>query len=165
MGLSAVGGTGIKSVSDYTETLKYLGPLMSQVPIAACCDFDERVWDLYRQLATQHEPIRPGSREYLVVRMMHIAELTSNAIRMNATWALTPPAMSLLRDRYEQTVRFSWLVRNPDQTEFQKYERSMFSKMNSLVRNMDPETRAHYQELTGQPLPAWATETPSKEER
>jgi hypothetical protein len=44
--------------------------------------------------------------------MLYIAEITSTAIRLNATWALTPAAMSLLRDRYEQTVRFSWLVRN-----------------------------------------------------
>jgi hypothetical protein len=97
------------------DTLEHLGPLVAQPAIAAFCDFGERVWETYRDFATQHGPIFPKTREYLVVRMVYIAEITSNAIRLTATWGLTPAAMSLLRDRYEQTVRFSWLVRNPDQ--------------------------------------------------
>jgi hypothetical protein len=105
-------------MENQSETLKYLGPLTAQASIANFCDFAERVWEIYRQLATQHGPIAHGSRKYLGVRMMYIAEVTSNAIRLNATWSLTPAAMSLLRDRYEQTARFSWLVRNPDQAEY-----------------------------------------------
>jgi hypothetical protein len=126
-------------MANQSETLQYLGPLVAQAPIANFCDFAERVWEIYRQLATQHGPIAHGSRKYLVVRMMYIAEVTSNAIRLNATWSLTPAAMSLLRDRYEQTVRFSWLVRNPDQGEYLKYERAMLGKINSIVSNLDPK--------------------------
>jgi len=137
---------------------------MSQPSIAAFCDFDERVWDLYRQLATQHGPITHGSREYLVVRMMHIAESTSNGIRMTATWALTPPAMSLLRDRYEQTVRFSWLIRNPDQNEYAKYDRAIFDTINAIVRRIDPKTIEREEAARGHPLPAWAS-TWTKEDR
>jgi hypothetical protein len=96
--------------------------------------------------------------------MLYIAEVTSTAIRLNATWALTHAAMSLLRDRYEQTIRFSWLVRNPDQEEFAKYQRAMVAKINSIVRNLDAETIKHFEELLG-PTPAWATEALSKEER
>jgi len=70
--------------------------------------------------------------------MLYIAEITSTAIRLNATWALTPAAMSLLRDRYEQTVRFSWLVRNPDKKEFEKYERTKVAKINSTSGTLTP---------------------------
>jgi hypothetical protein len=146
------------------DTLKCLGPLTAQAPIAAFCEFDERVWEIYRQLATQHGRITHGSREYLVIRMMYIAELTSNAIRMNATWALTPPAMSLLRDRYEQTVRFSWLVRNPDQNEYVKYERAMLDTITAIVRKIDPKTIETEAAARGQPFPTWAT-TLTKEQR
>jgi len=45
--------------------------------------------------------------------MMYIAEVTSNGIRLTATWGLTPAAVSLLRDRYEQAVRFSGLSGTP----------------------------------------------------
>jgi hypothetical protein len=96
--------------------------------------------------------------------MLYIAEITSTAIRLDASWALTHAAMSLLRDRYEQTVRFSWLVRNPDQTEFDKYERAIFAKINSLIRNVNPETRRHFAETRGSP-PPWATEALTKEQR
>jgi hypothetical protein len=72
--------------------------------------------------------------------------------------------MSLLRDRYEQTVRFSWLVRNPDKTEFEKYERTKVAKINSIVRNLEPDTIKHFEAILG-PTPAWATETPTKKDR
>jgi hypothetical protein len=96
--------------------------------------------------------------------MMHIAEATSNAIRMNATWALIPPAMSLVRDRYEQTVRFSWLARNPDPDEWLKYERALFGKINSIVRRLDSNT-IHRHANPYRPLPQWATEPLDKKQR
>ena len=112
-------------MSDKFDTRQYLGPLVNQLYISAFCEFDERVWEMYRTHADEHGAIDPTTSDYLIVRMMYIAESTSNAIRMDATWGLIPPAMSLVRDRYEQTVRFSWLVRNPDPEEFRKYERFM----------------------------------------
>jgi hypothetical protein len=48
---------------------------------------------------------------------------------------------------YEQTVRFSYLVRSPNEEEFAKYERAIVAKMNSLVRTVNAETRKHYEEL------------------
>jgi hypothetical protein len=72
--------------------------------------------------------------------------------------------MSLLRDRYEQTVRFSWLLRNPDTSAFDKYERTKVARINSTVRNLDPDTIKRFDAVLG-PTPAWATETPTKEER
>src|SRR5712672_436580 len=65
------------------ETLKNLGPLTVQAPIAEFWDFAERVWETYRTFATQHGTITHGSRKYLLVRMMYIAEVASNAIRLN----------------------------------------------------------------------------------
>jgi hypothetical protein len=147
------------------SVFEHFGPYGQVAPIAAFCDLSERVWSTCHALAGAYEHKGTQTREYLIVRMLYIAEVTSSAIRLNATWGLTHAAMSLLRDRYEQVVRFSWLVRNPNQTEFQKYERAMFAKMNALVRNMGPELRAQYHEFSRQPLPAWATETLTREQR
>jgi hypothetical protein len=118
----------------------------------------------YNDLAESNRLRDKHSREFLILRMLYIAEITSSAVRLNASWGLTHAAMSLLRDRYEQTLRFSWLVRNPDPQAFEKYDRTKFTKMGDLARSTRPETRAHFEQLLG-PLPAWATEAPTKEQR
>jgi hypothetical protein len=82
---------------------------------------------------------------------------------MDATWALIPPTMSLVRNRYEQTVRFSWLVRNPDQEEYHKDERFMLAKIRKIAQNVAPETIKRFGKA-GQ-LPLWITEPLSKEDR
>lgn len=122
------------------EVLDHLGPYTQHGPIAALCELSERVWRTYNGLTAGYIHSDPNSREYLFLRMLYIAELTSTAVRLNSTWGLTHPAMSLLRDRYEQTIRFSWLVRNPDQSEFEKYERFKVAKINSIVRSLGPDT-------------------------
>jgi hypothetical protein len=155
----------VSRMSKRIAIFEHLGPYAQDGPVAGLCEFTERVWSTYQDITGAYVHAGDFSREYLVVRMLYIAEITSSAVRLNASWALTHAAMSLLRDRYEQVVRFSYLFRNPDQTEFQKYERSKFAKINSLIRNMSPEMRSRYHEITGQPLPAWATDTPTKEER
>ncbi len=143
---------------------EHLGPHARSELTAACCRLNERVWTQYLNLAGEYKHSGNSSREYLILRMMYIAELTSSAVRLDASWGLTHPAMSLLRDRYEQAVRFSWLVRNPDEREFQKYERAIFLKMGSLARSVSVETRQHFADKLG-PLPAWAMEMPTKEQR
>jgi hypothetical protein len=148
---------------DKFDTREYLGPFVSQLYIAELCDLDERVWEVFRAHARERSPIHDGSQDYLIVRMMHIAESTSNAIRMDATWAFIPPTMSLVRDRYEQTVRFSWLVRNPDKEEYHKYERFMLAKIRKVARDIAPETIKRFAKA-GQ-LPLWITEPLSKEDR
>jgi hypothetical protein len=146
------------------EVLGHLGPYARHPAVTALCDLDERVWETYNELAGGYKHAAKNNREFLITRMLYIAEVTSSAIRLNATWALTHAAMSLLRDRYEQTVRFSWLVRNPDPQAFAKYERGMIGKINSLVRNVSPETRKRFEDIYG-PSPDWATQTPTKEQR
>jgi hypothetical protein len=146
------------------KVFEHLGPRAQLPPVAECCRLTERVWLKYLELAGDYRYSDKDSREYLIVRMLYIAEITSSAIRLNASWGLTHAAMSLLRDRYEQTVRFSWLVRNPDPLAFEKYDRTKFSKMGDLARSARPETREHFEKLFG-PLPAWATRPPTKEQR
>jgi hypothetical protein len=149
---------------DNFDTRQYLGPLVNQLYIADLCDFNERVWEAYRKHARDCGAIDPGSYGYLIVRMMYVAEATSNAIRMDATWELIPPAMSLVRDRYEQTVRFSWLVRNPDREEFHKYERLILAKIRNIVRDVAPETVERFRQ-SGYKLPLWTTEPLNKGDR
>jgi len=57
----------------------------------------------------------------LIRRMLYVAEASSAGLRIAASWALSHPAFSLCRDRYEQCVRFSWLVRQPDDREWYRY--------------------------------------------
>jgi hypothetical protein len=142
----------------------HLGPYAQPPAVAECYRMTERLWLKFLELAGDYEHKDNQSREFQIVRMLYIAEITSTAVRLNASWALTPAAMSLLRDRYEQTVRFSWLVRNPDPLAFQKYDRTKFAKMGDLAKSAKPETRADFEKLHG-PLPPWATEPLTKEQR
>jgi hypothetical protein len=145
------------------SVFQHLGPHAQHEAVAACCRLTERVWLKYLELAGAFMPTK-DSREFLVMKMLYIAEMTSSAIRLNASWGLSHPAMSLLRDRYEQTLRFSWLVRNPDPLSFSKYDRTKFAKMGDLARSVSPETLAHFQKLLG-PIPSWARDPLAKEER
>jgi hypothetical protein len=146
------------------QVFQHLGPHAQLPAVAECCRLTERVWLRYLELARDYGHTDKHNREFLIVRMLYIAEITSSAIRLNASWGLTHAAMSLLRDRYEQTLRFSWLVRNPDPLAFSKYDRTKFAKMGDLARSSSPETRVHFEKLLG-PIPAWATELLSKDER
>ena len=65
-------------MSQEFDTRQCLGPLVNQIYISQLCDFDERVWEVYRTHARESGAIEPGSRDYLLVRMMYIAEVTSN---------------------------------------------------------------------------------------
>ncbi|MGE5268971.1 MAG: hypothetical protein ACM3JG_04775, partial [Thiohalocapsa sp.] len=149
---------------DTFDPREHLGPLVNNPYVAALCELDERVWEAFREDARKRVPIEDGSLDYLIIRMMHIAEVTSNAIRMDATWELIPPTMSLVRDRYEQVVRFSWLVRNPNQEEYHKYERFMLAKIRRVVQDIDPETIKRFAE-SGRALPPWTTEPWDKEDQ
>jgi hypothetical protein len=151
-------------MSQLSPVFQYLGPYAQSEAVAACCRLNERIWLTYHELAGDYRHTDKNSREFLIVRMLYLAEITSSAIRLNASWALTHAAMSLLRDRYEQTLRFSWLVRNPDPQAFSKYDRTKFAKMGDLARSAPAETRAHFEKLLG-PIPAWAKDPLTKEER
>jgi hypothetical protein len=144
------------------NVLDNLGPFAA-APLAAVYDVTERAWTQYRaMLPIQQEEDPPA--HFMSRRMMHISEVTSLAVRLNASWGLIHATMSLLRDRYEQAVRFSWLARQPDGTEAEKYRRYFHSKVRSILRTMPEQTRKRMEAQFG-PVPNWATDAISKEEQ
>jgi hypothetical protein len=70
-------------------------------------------------------------------------ESTSTGVRLNATWNLSLPAMSLLRDRYEQVVRFSWLARQTDSVELAKFIDTYYAKAAKVFGNIPPMQWSH----------------------
>ena len=71
--------------------------------------------------------------------------------------------MSLTRDRYEQTVRYSWLARQSDNVEMVKFLGSYYAKANKLYQTMTPHVRAEMDKMV-KPV-EWMTEKPSKEQK
>ena len=144
------------------NVLNNLGPF-ALPPLDAVYEVTEHAWAQYRaMLPVQNEEDPPA--HFMSRRMMHISEVTSLAVRLNASWGLIHPTMSLLRDRYEQALRFSWLARQPDGTAAEKYRLYFYSKTRSLLGNMPEQTRKRMEGQFG-PLPKWATRTISKEEK
>lgn len=95
---------------------------------------------------------------------MYIAESTSVAIRLNTSWALSMPGMSLTRDRYEQALRFTWLARQPDHAELVKYIAFQYAKAAQIQVGLTPEQKAELaRNLTDGSLPL--PELPTKDER
>lgn len=93
--------------------------------------------------------------------MMYIAEVTSTAARLNASWALTHAGLSLLRDRYEQVVRFSWLARQPNNSEMVKYIASYYAKSIAIYQSLPQSIRDQWEKMPGS-LEKWMTEKPTK---
>lgn len=89
-----------------------------------------RAFALYHDGIAKADVSRPLTD--LVRRMMYIAEGSSVGLRLNASWALTHPAFSLCRDRFEQCVRFSWLARQSDAREWYRYIADYYLTRNRL---------------------------------
>jgi hypothetical protein len=151
-------------LSDRPQVLGHLGPYNNHAPVAAFGSLSDRAYSIYRQAAGGHERQGETPTQHLVTRMMYIAEVTSIALRLNASWALSHPALSLLRDRYEQTVRFSWLARQSDNTQMVQYIASYYAKSIKLYHSM---TEAQKKELDkmGFTAPDWLSASPTKEQR
>ena len=67
------------------RVFEHLGPHARQPPVAACCRLTERVWLTYNDLAESNRLRDPHSREFMILRMLYIAEITSSAVRLNAS--------------------------------------------------------------------------------
>jgi hypothetical protein len=89
-----------------------------------------RSFGLYHDGISKADVSRPLTD--LVSRMMYVAEASSVGLRLNASWALTHPAFSLCRDRFEQCVRFSWLARQSDDREWYRYIADYYLTRNRL---------------------------------
>jgi hypothetical protein len=152
--------TSVRRIPGRT-VLDHLGPFTTKPPVQALILLTQRAWEEFHLLAGGQTRLIDNERELFATRMMHISEVMSLGIRMNASWGLTHAAMSLLRDRYEQTVRFSWLARQTDDKELKKYTLYFYSKARSLMRA--PSARRDYEQSMGK-LPQWVTEELTKEQ-
>ncbi len=142
--------------------LDHLGPFTTKPPVQALLLLTQRIWEQFHSGAGGQSRSITNEREYFATRMMHISEVMSLSLRLNASWGLTHAAMSLLRDRYEQAVRFSWLARQPNDEEHKKYLLYFYAKARSLMR--DPSRRDDFQRTVG-PLPQWVIEPLTKEQQ
>src|SRR5450631_4390180 len=102
------------------RVLDHMGDYLNHAPLKVFSEISEKAFDAFHTVMGGHEKQDSDDRDYVVTRLTYISEITSTAIRLNASWALTHAAMSLVRDRYEQLVRFSWLARQKDDTEDRK---------------------------------------------
>jgi hypothetical protein len=141
-----------------------LGPYAKHPPVEAFCTLSAECFALFHEAIGGQERSGETGRQHLTIRMMYISETTSSAVRLNASWALSIPAMSLVRDRYEQVVRHSWLMHQPDSAELIKYVGFYYAKMSRVFGKLDEATKKEL--LSGHPGgEAWMTTKPTKEER
>lgn len=147
------------------KVLDYMGDYIKHAPVKAFADLSEAVYDTFHTTMGGFEKRDETDKDYVLTRLLYIAEITSTAIRLNSTWALTHAAMSLTRDRYEQTVRFSWLARQKDDTELQKFLTYYHVRANKIFRNLkDMAGPDQFAKMVDDP-PDYATRQLTKEER
>lgn len=130
-------------MSKSTRIADNLGPYITHPPVRATCDLSKKVFERFHQARGGPERSDESAKGHLLTRLMYMAESTSTAVRMNATWSLSLPAMSLLRDRYEQVVRFSWLARQTDSTELVAFIDTYYAKAARVFGNIPPVQWAH----------------------
>jgi hypothetical protein len=126
-----------------TRIIDNLGPYLKHGPVAASCDISRRTFELFHEARGGHERKAESGKEHLLSRLMYLAEGTSTAVRLNATWGLSLPTMSLLRDRYEQVVRFSWLARQTGSSELAAFIDTYYAKAAKVFGNISPMQWAH----------------------
>lgn len=117
-----------QGVNGRPQVLEHLGPYNGHAPVAAFGSISDRAFALYREATGGHEREGETPTQHLITRMIYVAEATSLALRLNASWALSHPALSLLRDRYEQVVRFSWLAKQDDNEQMRRYVAAYLAK-------------------------------------
>ncbi len=146
------------------QVLEHFGPYIGHPPVAAFGEISDECFATFHESLGGDIKKDETPRQHLTTRLLYISETTSVAARLSASWALSLPAMSLVRDRYEQTVRFSWLARQPDHRELVKFLGSYYAKANKVFRNLSPTQRTEL-EKTGAPLDEWMTTSPTREQR
>jgi hypothetical protein len=101
------------------RTFDHFGDYKRNPAFCAFHDLSVRAFALFHDNIGDADAQRPMTD--LIRRMLYVAEASSVGLRLDASWALTHPAFSLCRDRYEQCVRFSWLARQTDAREWYRY--------------------------------------------
>lgn len=129
------------------QVLEHLGPYEKHAPVSAFGSISDRAFALYREAAGGHKREDETPTQHLITRMMYVAEATSLALRLNASWALSHPALSLLRDRYEQVVRFSWLAKQSDDAQMLRYVAAYHAKEIKLKQSLPRNVREELQRM------------------
>jgi len=155
---------GLPIKSESPKVLDQLGPYLKHDPVKIGCYLSQFAYERYHRIVGN--PVAPSGmlHEQTPPRMMYIAEAVSTGLRLNATWGLSFPAMSLVRDRYEQAARFSWLTRMNDPWQWKQYAATYYTKWRKLYGDMNPAQRAEFDKMTPVP-PGWMTEPATKEDR
>lgn len=109
---------GLSAGAD-VKAFEHLGGYTKNPAFEAFHGLSVRAFAMYNDGISGADTARPLVD--LIRRMTYVAEATSSGLRLNASWALTHPAFSLCRDRFEQCVRFSWLARQCDDREWYRY--------------------------------------------
>lgn len=146
------------------KLLEHLGPYLKHGPAKTFCSISERAFIAFHDAIGGRDRSEETPRQFLYTKMMYVAETTSAAIRLNTSWALSLPGMSLTRDRYEQVLRFSWLARQPDHTELVKYIGYHYAKIAAVQAGLSPEQKAAVAEVV-EAAPINSETPPTKEER
>jgi hypothetical protein len=142
----------------------HYGPYLADAYVSEFASISDRAFQKFWAAGPPKKRFFPKKPKVnLVVAMMHIAQITSTAVRLNATWNLGHAALSLARDRYEQTVRFSWIALQPNEDELLKYLTAYYAKANKVVRSYTPE---QFDSFVGETKPEpWMLRDLTKEER
>lgn len=146
------------------QVLEHVGPHMQHEPVAKFCAISERAFSAFHEAISGHERQAETPRQHLVTRMTYIAETTSTVVRLSTTWALSMPGMSLVRDRYEQAVRFSWLARQSDNAEMVMYIGSYYAKTYKVFRDLPAQLRSELAKMNVE-FPPWMAERPTREQQ
>jgi hypothetical protein len=141
--------------------LDHQGDYIKHEPVAAFGAISDEVYSIFHDATGGHDKKGERPRDHLITRLMYMAETTSTALRLNVSWALSIPGMSLARDRYEQVVRFSWLARQPDNVELVKFINTHYAKADKVMRSIDERIAPHMDVL----YPNWRKEPLPKKER
>lgn len=151
-------------MADRPQVLEHLGPYARHAPLSAFGAISDKAFALYKEAAGGH--VRDGETptQHLITRMMYVAEATSIATRLNASWALSHPALSLLRDRYEQAVRFSWLARQSGTLQMTRYVASYYAKGMQLHRSMSDAAKEELKTIQSD-TEEWVSADLTKEQR
>lgn len=146
------------------QVLNHLGPYLQHPPVAELENILSQCFDEFHGAVGTDRQSEETPRQHLITRLLYISETTSVSVRLSVSWALSLPAMSLIRDRYEQTVRLSWLARQPDHAEMVKYIGSYYAKANKIFRNLSPSQREEL-ENSGVTIEDWMEDVPTKEQK
>lgn len=146
------------------KVLDHMGVYIEYGPVKTFTEISEKAHAAFHDAMGGNDRSESNDRDFLISRLMYISEVMSTAVRLNASWALTHAAMSLTRDRYEQTVRFSWLARQTDDGEMKKFYAYYHARANKIFRALKEQAKEEFDKMVDDP-PEWTTRPFTKEEK